>query len=213
MVGRVAAGRSRPQSRDARSREVRRSGSTCEPAEQCRRAGWRRWWREGTGQGEHGQRNAPRTQRRGSAPKCSGSCAPSSSKDKDARFTALLHHVDVDRLRAAYWALSPRPRRGSTASRGTTTGRISREPRIFTPGSIAGATERGRLGACASRKRTGGCGRSGSRRWRTSPPAGARRGVERDLRAGLSRVLVWVPAGTRPHDALDALASGSSRGR
>ena len=29
-------------------------------------------------------------------------------KDKEARFTALLHHVDVDRLRAAYWALSPR---------------------------------------------------------------------------------------------------------
>ena len=29
-------------------------------------------------------------------------------KDKDARFTALLHHVDVDRLRAAYLALKPR---------------------------------------------------------------------------------------------------------
>ena len=28
--------------------------------------------------------------------------------DKDARFTALLHHVDVDRLRAAYWALEPK---------------------------------------------------------------------------------------------------------
>ena len=28
--------------------------------------------------------------------------------DKDARFTALLHHVDVDRLRAAYWALKPK---------------------------------------------------------------------------------------------------------
>jgi RNA-directed DNA polymerase len=28
-------------------------------------------------------------------------------KDKGARFTALLHHVDVDRLRAAYWALNP----------------------------------------------------------------------------------------------------------
>jgi RNA-directed DNA polymerase len=28
-------------------------------------------------------------------------------KDKEARFTALLHHVDVDRLRAAYWALNP----------------------------------------------------------------------------------------------------------
>jgi RNA-directed DNA polymerase len=29
-------------------------------------------------------------------------------KDKDARFTALLHHVDVDRLRAAYLVLRPR---------------------------------------------------------------------------------------------------------
>jgi retron-type reverse transcriptase len=29
-------------------------------------------------------------------------------KDKDARFTALLHHVDVDRLRAAYWAIRPK---------------------------------------------------------------------------------------------------------
>jgi len=29
-------------------------------------------------------------------------------KDKDARFTALLHHVNVDRLRAAYWAISPK---------------------------------------------------------------------------------------------------------
>src|SRR5258708_2253562 len=28
-------------------------------------------------------------------------------KDRDARFTALLHHVSVDRLRAAYGALRP----------------------------------------------------------------------------------------------------------
>jgi len=28
--------------------------------------------------------------------------------DKDARFTALLHHVNIDRLRAAYWALEPK---------------------------------------------------------------------------------------------------------
>jgi RNA-directed DNA polymerase len=28
--------------------------------------------------------------------------------DKEARFTALLHHVDVDRLRVAYWALKPK---------------------------------------------------------------------------------------------------------
>ena len=29
-------------------------------------------------------------------------------KDKDVRFTALLHHVDVDRLRAAYRAIRPK---------------------------------------------------------------------------------------------------------
>jgi RNA-directed DNA polymerase len=29
-------------------------------------------------------------------------------EDKDAKFTALLHHVDVDRLRAAYFALRPK---------------------------------------------------------------------------------------------------------
>jgi RNA-directed DNA polymerase len=29
-------------------------------------------------------------------------------KDRDVRFTALLHHVSVERLRAAYWALRPK---------------------------------------------------------------------------------------------------------
>jgi RNA-directed DNA polymerase len=29
-------------------------------------------------------------------------------QDKEARFTALLRHVDIDRLRAAYWALRPK---------------------------------------------------------------------------------------------------------
>ena len=45
-----------------------------------------------------------------------GSGAPSAlervrdvaGRDKEARFTALLHHVDLDRLRAAYWAISPK---------------------------------------------------------------------------------------------------------
>jgi len=30
------------------------------------------------------------------------------ARDKEARFTALLHHVDLDRLRVAYWAISPK---------------------------------------------------------------------------------------------------------
>ena len=29
-------------------------------------------------------------------------------RDKEARFTALLHHVGLDRLRAAYWAINPK---------------------------------------------------------------------------------------------------------
>jgi RNA-directed DNA polymerase len=33
-------------------------------------------------------------------------------EDREARFTALLHHVDVARLRAAYWALNPRAATG-----------------------------------------------------------------------------------------------------
>ncbi len=33
-------------------------------------------------------------------------------KDREARFTALLHHVDVDRLRVAYRALNPRAATG-----------------------------------------------------------------------------------------------------
>ena len=33
-------------------------------------------------------------------------------QDREARFTALLHHVDVDRLRAAYWALNPKAATG-----------------------------------------------------------------------------------------------------
>jgi group II intron reverse transcriptase/maturase len=33
-------------------------------------------------------------------------------RDKEARFTALLHHVDADRLRAAYWAINPKAATG-----------------------------------------------------------------------------------------------------
>jgi RNA-directed DNA polymerase len=35
-------------------------------------------------------------------------CDGSQWRTRDAKFTALLHHVDVDRLRAAYFALRPK---------------------------------------------------------------------------------------------------------
>ena len=34
-------------------------------------------------------------------------------RDRETRFTALLHHVDVDRLRAAYWAIRPQAAPGA----------------------------------------------------------------------------------------------------
>ena len=43
-------------------------------------------------------------------------------RDKEARFTALLHHVDLDRLRAAYWALSPKAAPGVDGVRWTAWG-------------------------------------------------------------------------------------------
>ena len=43
-----------------------------------------------------------------SVPNGLGRVRRAARKDKQVRFTALLHHVDVDRLRAAYWALKPK---------------------------------------------------------------------------------------------------------
>ena len=44
--------------------------------------------------------------------KCAGACAPSREQGQGWGFTALLHHVSVERLRAAYRALSPRAAAG-----------------------------------------------------------------------------------------------------
>src|SRR5512132_2986614 len=55
--------------------------------------------------GNTGQQNARRTQSRDvSASSALDRVRQVAAKDRDARFTALLHHVDVDRLRGAYRA-------------------------------------------------------------------------------------------------------------
>jgi RNA-directed DNA polymerase len=46
------------------------------------------------------------------APSALGGVRRIAEQDKEARFTALLHHVDVDRLRAAYWGVNPRAATG-----------------------------------------------------------------------------------------------------
>jgi RNA-directed DNA polymerase len=64
-------------------------------------------------EGNTGQQNAFRTQgREAGASSALERVRAVARKDRDARFTALLHHVDVERLRAAYRALSPRAAAG-----------------------------------------------------------------------------------------------------
>ena len=94
-------------------------------------------------------------------------------KDRDVRFTALLHHVTVDRLGEAYRASARTLPLGLMGSRGGTTALISKRTlAIYTPGFMEGRTGRDRLAGCSYRSPMGGCGRSGSLRWRTRSSRG-----------------------------------------
>ena len=88
------------------------------------------------------------------------------TKDKDVRFTALLHHVDVDRLRAAYWALEPEGRAGGgrgdvgglrAGSRGEPSGSARSGPQGRVPGETVaeGVHTEARRAAAAARGRPG----------------------------------------------------------
>ena len=60
----------------------------------------------GLAKGNSGQQNAPRTQGRAGARSALDRVREVAKRDKAVRFTALLHHIyDVERLRAAYFAL------------------------------------------------------------------------------------------------------------
>ncbi len=71
---------------------------------------------EGSGLGKENAVNATRPGLRAgvSVPSALDRVRRLARQGKDARFTALLHHVDVDRLRAAYWALKPKAAPGWT---------------------------------------------------------------------------------------------------
>jgi RNA-directed DNA polymerase len=73
------------------------------------RVGRRSRWREGDRPRETWPaKRAPDPGAGFSAPSDLARVRQAARKDKDARFTALPHHVDVDRLRAAYWAIRPK---------------------------------------------------------------------------------------------------------
>ena len=117
--------------------------------------------------------------------------------DKDVRFTALLHHVDVDRLRTAYRAIRAKAAPGVDGITWHEYGQDLEEnleglhARVHSGSyrakpSLKGVHTEARWAAAAARdRRVGG----------QDPAAGGGRGAERDLRAGLPRVFVWVSAG------------------
>jgi RNA-directed DNA polymerase len=55
--------------------------------------------------GNVSQQNAPRTQRRTSAPNALARVRQAARRDKEAKFTALLHHVTPERLKAVFFEL------------------------------------------------------------------------------------------------------------
>jgi len=120
----------------------------------------------------------------------------SARRDKGARFTALLHHVDLDRLRAAYWAIRPKAAPGVDG--------VTWEAY----GHNLGAN----LQDLNTRLHTGCYRASPSRRayhaGGQDRPAGCRRGAQRRLRGGFPRFLLWVSAGAQP-----ASRVGCTRGR
>ena len=121
-------------------------------------------------------------------------------RDKDARFTALLHHVDLDRLASAYWAINPRAATGvdkvTWADYGTDLEanlsdlltRVHSGTYRASPSRRAYISKADGRQTPARHRHLGGQG----------PPAGGGRGVERHLRGGLPRLLLRVPARAQP---------------
>jgi group II intron reverse transcriptase/maturase len=131
-------------------------------------------------------------------------------RDREARFVSLLHHVDVDRLRAAYWALKPKAAPGMD---GVTWGDYGQELEA-------------NLQDLHSRVHRGSYRARPSRRAYIPKPDGRQRPLgiasleDKILQRAVVEVLNAIyeadflgfsygfRPGRRPHDALDALAVG-----
>lgn len=68
----------------------------------------------GLAKGNTDQQNTTRTQRRTSVPSALDRVREVARRDRKAKFTALFHHLTVDRLRAAFLALHRKAATGST---------------------------------------------------------------------------------------------------
>ena len=190
---RAARGTRKRYALDERAREVGQARTTGEAAEQAREPGAEVVEGRGLRKGNAASKTSPGLSAGQGAPSALGRVRRIAKQDKEARFIALLHDVDVDRLRAAYWALNPRLRRGWMGHVGGVRAGVLRQTFVICmPGSMAGAIERSRRAGRTYRSQTGGCGRSGSQRWRTSSCSGGGRGAERCVRGGLPGLLLRV---------------------
>ena len=168
----------------------------------------------GLAKGNTGQQNAPRTQSRISrAPSALERVREVAVRDRKARFTALLHHVTIDRLRQAYAALSKDAAPGTDGVRWEEYGAQLEE-------NLRGLHARLRQGAYRARP---------SRRVYIPKADGRQRPlgiaaledkiVQRAVVEGLNAIyeadFLGFSYGFRPgrsqHDALDALATGILR--
>jgi group II intron reverse transcriptase/maturase len=134
-------------------------------------------------------------------------------KDKDARFTALLHHVTIDRLRQAYWAIRPQAAAGVD---GVTWGAygVGLEDRLQ---ELHGRVQRGSYRAKPSRRAyiPKADGRLRPLGIASLEDKIVQRAVVEVLNAIYEEDFLGFSYGFRPgrsqHDALDALAVGISR--
>ena len=199
----AASGSLRTHADDERPREVGQLRSTDEARRTTPRNRRRRRWREGGWpRGTRSSATRPGHRAGTARPARSSGYGKQPRRDRKQRFTALLHHVyDVERLRAAYFALKRDAAAGSrrrdvAALRGAAWRRTSRtSSERLQAGSVPGEAsaagvhpEGGRAAAAARRSRAG----------RQDRPARRRRGAERHLRDGLPRLLVRIPARAQP---------------
>src|SRR5215469_9226637 len=121
-------------------------------------------------------------------------------KEKDAKFTALLHHVDLDRLRAAYSALNPKATTGVDGVTWDSYGQDLERNLLNLHARVHGGRYQAKPSRRAYIPKTDG--RVAAARHRClggqDPPEGSGPGAERHLRGGFPGLLLRVPAKVQP---------------